>query len=147
MTQEDKELLLKDLCARLIHGVICDRLGQPKKLLSISPYKVYCLEFDNGEYTPSEYKIEDIKPYLRPISSMTEEECDKLREILEIESWDIPGEYIKINDAGILRLFTELGKDFWTIAEATDYLNSIHVDYRGLISMGLALEAPENLYD
>ena len=119
MTQEEKELLLKDLCARLPYGVICNRLGHNKKLLSISPYKVYCLEFDNGEYMPSEYKVEDIKPYLRPMSSMTEKEDWKYN-------------YIKENHTN------------W---EAYDYINSIHIDYRGLIPRGLALEAPEGMYD
>ena len=78
MTQEEKDLLLKDLCARLPYGVICDRLGKPKKLLSISPYKVFCCEFDNGEYMPSEYGLDNFKPYLRPMESMTEEEAKEL---------------------------------------------------------------------
>lgn len=78
MTQEEKQILLKDLCARLIYGVMCDRLGQPKKLLSVSPNKDYCIELDNGVYSPNEYKIEDVKPYLRPMASMTEEERNEL---------------------------------------------------------------------
>ena len=123
MTQEEKELLLKDLCARLPYGVICNRLGHNKKLLSISPYKVYCLEFDKGEYMPSEYKVEDIKPYLRPMSSMTEEE-EKEYDTTFVYYGDCP---------------------CYTI-ETFDFLNKKHFDYRGLISKGLALEAPEGMY-
>ena len=91
--------------------------------------------------------VSDITPYLRPISSMTEQECNKLFEILGIkEDGSDFSEWIKINDIGIIRLFTEKGKDFEDIAEAIDYLNSIHIDYRGLIAEGAALEAKEGMY-
>ena len=134
MIQKDKELLLKDLCARLSFGVICDRLGQPKKLLSISPYKVYCLEFDNGEYMPGEYKVEDIKPYLRQMSSMTEDEKKEFYEVSGLNCYD--------------GLFTckKLAKRQSFIGEVLDWLNAHHFDYRCLIERGLALEAPEGMY-
>ena len=138
MTREEKQLLLKDLCARLPHGVICDRLGQTKKLLSVSPYKVYCLEFDNGEYMPGEYKIEDIKPYLRPMSSMTEEEKDELYTAMD---W-----YGEIDESG--NVYTKGQEKVYreTFYEYTDWLISHHFDYHGLIEKGLALEAPEDMY-
>ena len=126
MTQEEKQLLLKDLCARLPYGVICDRLGQAKKLLSVSPYKVYCLEFDNGEY---KYKVEDIKPYLRPMSSMTEEEYNNL-----------------CNSCTWLWFKDDLRTVTHGDYKCYDWLNSHHFDFRGLIEMGLALEAPEGMY-
>ena len=129
MTQEEKQLLLKDLCARLPYGVICDRLGQAKKLLSVSPYKVYCLEFDNGEYMPGEYKVEDIKPYLRPMSSMTEEEYNNL-----------------CNSCTWLWFKDDLRTVTHGDYKCYDWLNSHHFDFRGLIEMGLALEAPEGMY-
>ena len=66
MKQEDKELLLKDLCARLPYGVIC-RLSEPPYGETIEPLKI------GGLRNLIEEKW-DVKPYLRPMSSMTEEE-------------------------------------------------------------------------
>ena len=66
------------------------------------------------------YKVYDIKPYLRPMSSMTEEE---------------KGEYYNSYDWE----YFEEGTSF-------DWLNENHFDYRGLIKKGLALEAPDNMY-
>lgn len=113
MTKEDKQLFLKDLCGRLPYGVICDRLGKHYPLIEIDIKRelVYLLRDDN--YVPySILRGDIIKPYLRPMSSMTEEENKKLDEI-----------WLK-----------------HTIVEGADYLNSIHVDYRGLIKKGLAIE-------
>jgi hypothetical protein len=130
--KEDQEILLKDLFPRLVYGVF--------------------VKEDNGSdviytryYHPN---IEKCKPYLRPISSLTEKECDKLFEILEIvpDASD-KNEWLKINDIGIIRLFTEEGKDFEDIIKAIEYLYSINVDFRGLIEKGLAITAPENLYN
>lgn len=119
MTQEEKQLLLIDLCARLPYGLICKELGQAKKLLSVSPSKAYGITLDNGEYTRGNYKIGDIKPYLRPMSSITEEEEKEFEETLQYTQYTL---------------------------ESYDWLNAHHFDYRGLIKKGLALEAPENMY-
>lgn len=124
MTQEEKQLLLIDLCARLPYGLICNELGQAKKLLSVSPSKAYGITLDNGEYTRGNYKIEDIKPYLRPMSSMTEEEKKELNNVLEFQYYS----------------------DDSCMCESTDWLNKHHFDYRGLIKKGLALEAPKDMY-
>lgn len=75
MTKEDKQLFLKDLCGRLPYGVICDRLGKHYPLIEIDIKRelVYLLRDDN--YVPySILRGDIIKPYLRPMSSMTEEE-------------------------------------------------------------------------
>lgn len=129
-------LLLKELCRRLPHGVMVDRLGTTYKLLSVKQVSNdFYVETDKGGY----YNINEVKPMLRPISSMTDEEISKLFQILEIKE-DDEKEWLKINDIGIIRLFTGSGKDFYQIDEALDYLCSIHIDYRGLIEKGLALE-------
>ena len=138
MTKEDKELLLKDLCARLPYRVICDRLGKPKKLLSISPYKVYCFELDNGEYMPSEYKLDDIKPYLRPMSSMTGEE------MFEIEMMN--NHSIQHIDTIGVRFKAFYDTAYNEMYDLFDWLNAHHFDFRGLIEKGLALKAPEDMY-
>ena len=111
MTQEDKQLLLKDLCARLPYGV---SVWNSQFLDSIEEYHPNeILTLSNLDYYIKE-SIE-VKPYLRPMSSMTEEEMEKCH-----------------------NTNTHLGMFDW-------YLEH-HFDYRGLIPMGLALEAPEGMY-
>ena len=129
MTQEDKELLLKDLCSRLPYGVICNdnRHGSGRVTnIDITPddieqkngkVVVYYFDFDEcGE-------LKNCKPYLRPLSSMTEEEFDKYEEL----EWSGDFEHLSL--------------------PLLDWLNKNMFDYRGLIEKGLALEAPEGMYN
>jgi len=117
MTQEEKQqLLLKDLCARLSYGIF---VKENRESLDDGP-TIYT--FDYHPY------IDNCKPYLRPMSNMTEEELNELHNLLVEAAND---------DNRIALLFTiEL-----------DYYNSHHLDYRGLIPMGLALPAPEDMYN
>jgi hypothetical protein len=128
MTQKEKELLLKDLCARLLYGVICDRLGIPRKCTEIDiVHGLVYIESVDKDMVPVPFYIEDdtIKPYLRPMSSMTEEER-------------VEYNIIKCS------ICLEEIDDY---AGFTDWLNAHHFDYRGLISMGLALETHEGMYN
>ena len=129
MTKEDKQLLLKDLCARLPYGVkvhITDEWFYDK----IEPYdrRLDCdviKSIRENQYT--------VKPYLRPMSSMTEEEKDNLQSLHDIISNENYGD--------------GYSPSAWNaITEWEDYCNARHLDYRGLIPMGLALEAPEDMY-
>lgn len=143
MNKEEKDLLLRDLCARLPYHL----RGKSKDGNLYEATVIY----DTGTILASDVDGVNtniccgFKPYLRPISSMTAEEVDSLFKILRID--EERGDWLKVNDIGVIRLFTEAGKDFYEIAAAFDYLNSIHVDYRGLIGKGLALEAPEGMYE
>ena len=124
MEKEDKKLLLKDLCARLPYGVIVD-------------YAHNAFSVHNGHYVEHGSKCiltchllgvfksprqnekgEYIKPYLRPMSSMTEEEKKRYDDILTKMYYHEKS----------------------TLGDISDYLNSIHVDYRGLIEKGLAIK-------
>ena len=113
MTQEEKELLIKDLCGRLPYRLIIkcnDGFRQSKeKLVSIDV---------GNELINYDWLLTDIKPYLRPMSSMTEEERQEYGLVLCDE--------LSINQF--------------------DWLNAHHFDYRGLIPKGLALEAKEWMY-
>ncbi len=122
MTQEEKELLLKDLCARLPYGVICQM--EDKLIINESQYYDSTLSERHIELFRN-HKDFYIKPYLRSMSSMTEEEVD------EFTQFDVyaNGEYIMPN------------------YEVIDWLNAHHFDYRGLIKKGLALEAPKGMYN
>ena len=132
MKQEEKTLLLRDLCARLPYGVVVEldeKFG-----------------FNKGAHTLvkellDSYCVEGIKPYLRPMSSMTEEEI------------------VEINSMGFAYWTTMINNDLRTrgpmslldaiithhkMVKLTDWLNAHHFDYRGLIEKGLAIAVTEN---
>ena len=154
MTQEEKQLLLKVLCGMLPYGVKVNYKGLIRPLFSVSPTQHYQITLDNaidGEHNGLEFVSLDVdavelNPYLRPLSSMTEEEMDKLFDILHIDKDGNDEDWIKINDALGIKFFFPTGKWIENVAEAYDYLNSIHIDYRGMIPIGLALEAPKDMY-
>jgi hypothetical protein len=129
MTKEEKQLLLKDLCARLYYGVYVDAYSwqkdTPKLLLECVPE--YIGEEIVVNRLAGRHSIKEIKPYLRPMSSMTEEERE---------------EYCNLQD----RFLCSPQYPVTDAYEIFDWLNSHHFDYRGLIPMGLALEAPEDMY-
>lgn len=125
MTQEDKQLLLVDICARLPYGV-----------------KV---QYDNGIYNidyisalyeeikldiPDNYTIgiSEIKPYLRPMSSMTGEEQK---------------EFVKFHCVNICPIVITENLTISNEAEMFDWLNKKMFDYRGLIQKGLAISTEE----
>lgn len=105
MTNEEKQILLKDLCARLLYHTIV---------------KYRNADVDLTQYARS-IKFTECKPYLRPMSSMTEEETKEYAEIWANREPYMPGGTV-------------------------DFFNAHHLDYHGLIPMGLALEAHEGMY-
>ena len=132
MTQEDRELLLKDLSARLPYGVKFLRESWNYEWDQEMSVVETLEDIDNEGYINHTrvYKVEDIKPYLRPMSSMTEEEEEEYHKTMAW-SGDIFNEKIGI----------------WVpTINSSDYLIAHHFDYRGLIPKGLALEAPEGMY-
>ena len=126
MTQENKELLLKDLCARLPYGVKCCAKNNHKisgGLVGIVGENVYI--YSSGHAI---FSISDIKPYLFPLSSMTNEQ----KMFLKQQNW-----CIAISTSGTVE----------TTIEGIDWLNKNHFDYRGLIEKGLAIDATNlNIY-
>ena len=147
MTQEEKELLLKDLCARLPYGIKFLWEDKIFTLLGIVGYTVYTKE------THQYFLLEDCKQYLRTMSSMTEEEAMEVAKIYRLK--DILSVGVKENcifvelDAGVFgsEIYTILFNEIVTSIELLDWLNSHHFDYRGLIEKGLALEAKEGMYN
>ena len=127
MTQKDKELLLKDLCARLPYGVLCyindDDTSTPRKLrrIEVDELDGILLDFwtDREDCHSMQVYLSEVKPYLRSMSSMTEEEKSQYNFYLT----RIEFAY----DASLL----------------IDWLNSHHFDYRVLIKKGLAIEVTE----
>ena len=130
MTQEEKDLVIKDLCGRLPYGVKVDHFGTVKELLGMMPSsEIVMVGYDINDYEDS--VIEDIKPYLRLWTSMTEKEIKEIQTILGGAFADT--ETYTISILGTQVLFK--------------YLNKKMIDYRGLIEKGLALEAPKDMYN
>ena len=123
MTQENKELLLNDLCSRLVYGVKCCVKNNHKisgDLVGIVGENVYI--YSSGHAI---FSISDIKPYLFPLSSMTDEQKQEYQYITERWMYD----------------------SSYSIGDSSDWLNKNHFDYRGLIEKGLAIDATNlNIY-
>ena len=117
MTQEEKDLLLKDLCARLPYGVKIEltRLVMNEGMCmnaTLEPNHINQLLNDEDGDT-------EIKPYLFPLSSITKEQEDEYQHITERWMYD----------------------PSYSISDSIDWLNKNHFDYRGLIQKGLAINA------
>ena len=177
MSEKEKELLSKDLCGRLsseVKGRVFaetsngefDIMGD--MIFNDEPFDVVLdgINVGNGEIRVTAikdeetcdfidsvqdcepYTIETFKPYLRPMSSMTEREKGDLWFLLSEGRTNIEltpeGRLTTIDDA-------KLGFNYPYVcpqgsSEYIDWLNAHHFDYRGLIKKGLALEAPEGMY-
>lgn len=138
MTNEEKQLLLRDLCVRLPYGVILQL-----NLLEGETINSRLTGIDeDGNLTadvPADcaFSIENVKPYLRPITSITKNEKQEIRNFFRKCIDDLHGK------SSEEQFFLGFCQD----AESLDYLNIHHFDYRGLIQKGLALEAPDGMYN
>ena len=145
MTNEEKELLLKDLCGRLPYGVRCQVPTEDELSMVLTGKRLnyFCFHKDSFglDYSHEIEVVLDpwnsdkvIKPYLRPMSTMTEEELK---------------EFTSFASQSMHRFICDTtNTDHWyNNYEEEDWLNAHHFDYRGLIEKGLALEAPEGMYD
>ena len=123
MTQEDKELLFRDLCARIPYNVKCYnskyRPDLAEEIICITVnYNHPCVQL--GTYL---YKLEQVKPYLFPLSSMTEEEKEEYCQLQQ---------RIIYNSKGVVN------------EDVTKYINYCykkHLDINNLIPIGLAIDA------
>ena len=120
MTQEERSLLMTDLCGRIPYGVkVHIEGGTDGELASVDWWEEVGLK----DGTTTLYPLEDVKPYLRPMSDMTDEEIDKMWEVYEN------------NPAAE------------GSSKITDLLNKWGLDHHHLIEKGLALEAPDGMYE
>ena len=141
MTQEDKELLFKDLCARLPYGVI---VVTPKGRGYVCNINLTIFDYELGvNINPiirDPFSINDVKPYLFPLSSMTEEQEKEIQQIIGNPDYAC---IIRKTDGLELWLnFIDTDPTIWldVIFEVQEYLNKNHFDYRGLIEKGLAID-------
>ena len=119
MTQEQKDLLIKDLCGRLPYGVKVQAYNYEEDIETIET--LYEINSDGYTSTIECDTLKNIhKPYLFPLSSMTEEQYN---------------EYTNMGYS-----VTERGRSMANYHQI-DWFHKNHIDYRGLISMGLAIDA------
>ena len=119
MEQKDKDLLLKDLCSRLPFGLWID--DGYALAIHIDYSDVHFENYFNGILNG------DVKPYLRPLSTMTDAEKDEYTKTFDITSPDV-------DDYDIFQV------------RMVDWLIEHHFDVRGLIERNLALEATREMY-
>lgn len=161
IAQKDKELLLFDILGRLQYGVKAhykyhDFVGGTEQLVSEDDAVITGVNTTLGnpiEVDGYDVEVEYVKPYLRPMSSMTEEEKQNI-----LRAWNIKTSFVgSMCDAIVSDNTWWGGKDkseplgfdsipFKYMSAVIDWLNEHHFDYRGLIEKGLALEAPESMY-
>lgn len=121
MTREQKDILLKDLCARLPYEVKASYYGVEEECECIDVIDTIYLNSTTPEIGIGQYglPIEKVKPYLFPMSSMTEEQWKELKPTMAEDAF------------GVL---------YYTL-KTYDYFYKNHIDIRGLIPMGLAIDA------
>lgn len=155
MTKEDKEILFKTLCMLLPYNVKCEVNDRGVKVIgTLNGYtpltdgsKLFGLS--NKEYdAPDKYwqpkaqfPVEEIKPCLRKLSNMTDEEKEEIEEhygfhicVNEINIWYHTEGYWDEDDQCSSKDYLKL----------IDWLNEHHFDYNGLIDKGLAIEIKNN---
>ena len=145
MTKKERELLLKDLSARLPYSTLCyckwtkdAPNGTSGCVQEVSTYLLEELMIIGDQNY--ECQICKIKPYLRPMSSMTKEEKEEWHATFDSVYDLVPGGDPDNEDDYDDNWHEQPG------IESYDWLNEHHFDYRGLIEKGLALEATENMY-
>ena len=144
MKQEEKELLLKDLCARLPYGVKINLHNAVFEVCFIEKEdssNVYVGLKENDKNTSQQTNLSNVKPYLRPMSSMTEEEENDLKKITWQFHFDRKFNSLWVGAAD------DGGCMLSEMTQIITYLISHHFDYCGLIENGLALEAPKDMYN
>lgn len=146
MTKEEKDLLLKYLCASLPYGVLCKT---DNEVLQLRDVYIDGAVGNEGQLRLGKFKyggiyksIDKVKPYLRPIYSIEEKEIKQIYE--KARPYIIKS--IKESELEIPNRVIEITNDFMSSSVIIDELNKRHIDYMGFIEKGLALEALKDMY-
>ena len=144
MTQENKDLLLQDLCARLPYGVKCKyhhiQYIENGEIIDIN-------RFGRVNIDGHIKDVCDIKPYLFPLSSMTEEQFVELKVFADLTYEGNTLELVEWNDNCKTLEFWLEEIPSYELIKVFDWLNKNHFDYRGLIEKGLAIDCTNlNVY-
>ena len=125
MTKEEKKLLFKDLCARLPYGVKYNFDGYDGCNYTMGKVNLNAVD---------DFPIENIKPYLFPMSSMSDKELIEFFQIsgMNLNTYEL--RTYRRKDIAIASTLSSYSRNI-------DWLNAHHFDYRGLIEKGLAIDA------
>lgn len=141
MTQEQKDLLLKDLCGRLPYGVKVQVAPVPSKEYEHITFNAKIVYIDinyigvlSDWNSVFQQDITEVKPYLFPLESMTEEQKQEYTKVCELDTEMLFKTHVD-------------GTPFPAMYNSQDWLDVNHFDYRGLIPMGMAIDATgKNIY-
>ena len=143
MTPEDKELLIKDLCARLPYNVICQVEFKEDGKYNSKVMLLSGIFTDEAYFTTKCGSIysNEYKPYLFPLSSMTKEQLFDVQEILGKNEMEIEDGFLRILDSDRNTI------SYLEILALLEWFYKNHFDINGLIEKGLAIDATElNIY-
>lgn len=142
MTPEERKLLIKDLIARIESGVVCEieRVDDFGPRWRNETLTGFCNQRRGDFYFEFGYGLsvsfaEKVRPYLRSLSSITENEIEYIRNRWCYKDWENPSD-----------LLNNYHLEFGDAGDFIDWLIERHFDFRGLIEKGLAEEAPEGMY-
>jgi hypothetical protein len=145
MIKEDKELLLIDLCARLTYGVIVETSKGRGHVCDIN-LTIFGTEVgvNINPTSRDKFNVEECKPYLFPLSSMTEEQkYDFYCRFIENDCDFNDFKEFYLDNGMWHKMLTSLDD----IEEIIDWFNKNHFDFRCLIPKGLAIDATDkNIY-
>ena len=136
MKQENKELLLRDLCARVPYGVKV-KLGDNPNIFDLEYRIKFAVMYGDSDKLEDILDIINIKPYLFPLSSLTEEQRNNISKLL-IDTQNEFSPYGELNMKGCDNLFICSVKQSNALI---NYCLTNHLDINGLIEKGLAIDA------
>lgn len=147
MTKQEKQLLIKVLCELLPYRV----------KVEIHGYYIHVLTGIDGDTISTDrginYPLRLVKPYLRPMSSMTDEEIEEYIRLRHKDCIDVegPAHYCKNSiTAVVVTLTSRASVRYWyndmVSADTIDFLNAHYLDWRGLLPMEIALDAKDEMY-
>lgn len=143
MTQKEKDLLLKDICGRIPYGLKVKNVNEPNSiynLLGVANDSVMVMSADKHTMF---LNIKSIKPYLFPLSSMTDEQRD------ELKKYTCPDGTGYFKEDRLCCPINHFGEQipFILMSKTIEWLDRNRFDYRGIIPMGLADDASKlNIY-
>ena len=134
MTQEDRQIFLKDLCARTPYGVKVQYMNNIFVIDYVSPMYGEVKLDTSDNWTVG---VSEVKPYLFPLSSLTEEQRNNISKLL-ISTQNEFSPYGEINMKGCDNLFISSVKQSNALI---NYCLTNHLDINSLIEEGLAIDA------
>lgn len=152
MTEQEKELLTKDLCARLpyYNGFTVEWKGDTYNIIGVGFGRVTLIK-PFMSVTAGSPLVEEVRPYLRPMSDISDDEVEEIRSRLNELNIGrvIDGHNFEkcCNILWFTRMFPNECVNHGMMSLVVDWLDAHNFDHRGLIDKGLAIKAPDGMYN